>query len=364
MKSRVAMQTGVRKLELREVEVPPAPEPGGAILAVEANGICGSDYEQYRGAMAGTGLVSYPLIPGHEIVGRIDSIDDDAALAWGIGEGARVAVSSIATCGRCDACKAGRPKFCRQRFIYGFTPMAVGSGLWGGYSEYMCLRPQTTLYEVDEGLSAEDAVLFNPLGAAFDWIVKAAGVGVGVGVLVIGAGQRGLASVIAAAEAGASPIVLAGRGRNAWKLELGRRLGATEVIDLDQKPLVESVLELTGGAGIDRVLDTTPAAAEPLLEAIAAVREEGTVVSVGIKGGPIAGFDPDRLAMKAITLRGVFGGSEWGEREALRVLAGGRYDVSEMHTHSIGLEEIGEMLERMGGEDRDRDPLLHVSVRP
>lgn len=358
------MQTAVRRLELREVEVPREPEPGGAILAVEANGICGSDYEQYRGAMAGTGLVSYPLIPGHEIVGRIAAIDEAAGAAWGVAAGDRVAVSSIASCGHCRACRSGRPKFCRDRFIYGFTPMAVEPGLWGGYAEYMCLRPSTTLYRVEERLSPEDAVLFNPLGAAFEWVAKAAGAGVGDGVLVIGAGQRGLGCVIAAAEAGAAPIVLAGRGRSAWKLELGRRFGATEVIDLDREPLAESVAELTGGRGVDCALDTTPAAAEPLLEAIAAVREEGTVVSVGIKGGPIAGFDPDRLAMKAVTLRGVFGGSEWGEREALRVLAGGRYEVAAMHTHTVGLGEIAALLETMGGERRDAEPLLHVSVRP
>ena len=89
MKARVVIQTADRKLEMADHEVPRL-TAGTALLEVEACGLCGSDVEQYKGAFTDKGIVTYPLIPGHEPVGRIAEFADQKGvqvvpLAWHTG---------------------------------------------------------------------------------------------------------------------------------------------------------------------------------------------------------------------------------------------------------------------------------------
>src|SRR3954454_24880344 len=229
MEARAAVQTGARQIELRSIRVPDTLGPDEALLAVEPNGLCGTDYEQYCGNVA----LPYPLIAGHEIVGRIAAIGDGAAVRMGVGVGSRVALESTVACGSCINCAAGRALFCEHRMIYGLTPLARDPGLLGGYAEYLVLQPNSQVYPIADALSPQDAVLFNPLGSGFDWACRAGGTKVGDTVVIFGPGQRGLACVIAAAEAGAGRIIVVGRGRRPWKLQLALELGATDVVDSD-----------------------------------------------------------------------------------------------------------------------------------
>ena len=86
---RAVVQTGPRQMEMREYPRPVLGPTTGAVLRVEACGICGSDVEQYKGAMGTRGL---PMIPGHEPLGIIEEITDETAARWGVQAGDRVAV--------------------------------------------------------------------------------------------------------------------------------------------------------------------------------------------------------------------------------------------------------------------------------
>ena len=83
--ARALVQTAVERYEIREV---PVPEPGedGAILRVEACGLCGSDVEAFRGVLND---LSFPIAPGHEAVGVIDQIGPTASETWRLAEGDR-----------------------------------------------------------------------------------------------------------------------------------------------------------------------------------------------------------------------------------------------------------------------------------
>src|ERR1700674_3351700 len=94
--TRAIVQTGPRQLELRELPIPEI-DDDSALLRVEACGICGSDVEQYTGALPVPG----PLIAGHEPLGIIDTIGERAAQRWGVGPGDRVAVEVLIPCGHC-----------------------------------------------------------------------------------------------------------------------------------------------------------------------------------------------------------------------------------------------------------------------
>jgi threonine dehydrogenase-like Zn-dependent dehydrogenase len=365
MRVRAAVQHGERRVVVEELTLPERTGDDMAVLAVEANGMCGSDWEQYRGGLGISNLVRLPMVPGHETVGRIHDIGSRAAQRMKVGAGARVALNSVVACGTCRDCLAGRRLFCAERFIYGYAPLSIAPGLWGGYAEYVVLRPNTVVYPLPESVSAEDAVLFNPLAGGFDWLCRAGGVSVGDSVLIIGAGQRGLCAIVAAVEAGAAHIILAGRGRHRWKLELARDLGATDVIDMEREDVVSTVREITGGDMVDCALDTVPNATEPVRIAVDSVRAEGTVVLGGIKGGVsgVDGLTPDTLCARGITARGVFGVSDWSKQEAVRVIAAQRHPaLHRLHTHTFALDQIDHALRVMGGEV-DGEEALHVTVR-
>lgn len=129
MKSKAAVLVADRRMEMRELPVPDSPGPGGILLRVEGCGMCGSDIEQYEGAVARAGTHGFPVIPGHEPIGRIAAIDPDAARVRGLKVGDRVAVHGVAPCGVCRGCMAGSR--CLDAFYYGFRSLDQGSGLWG-----------------------------------------------------------------------------------------------------------------------------------------------------------------------------------------------------------------------------------------
>ncbi len=360
MDATAAVLTGPRRIELERFAIPEQIGDDEALLAVEATGMCGTDWEQYLGNLAP--MVPFPVIPGHETVGRIAAIGATAAARWGLDVGARVAVESTRPCLSCAPCLAGRWLYCDQRVIYGLTTTTDAPSLSGGFGEYLVLRSNSRVYPLPEDLSTEDAVFFNPLGAGFDWAVRIAGTVAGDAVVVFGPGQRGLACVVAAKEVGAEVIVMVGRGRRPWKLELARSLGATHLVDSSSESVVDAVEEATGGRMADRVVDTTPGAIQPVLDALAVARSEGTVVLAANKRETAGSGDVlDPVLRKALTVRGAYSVSEWAKLRAIEALASHRYDLSAIHTHTMGLAELDVALRTLGGEVEGEDA-LHITV--
>ena len=118
MTVRAAVFNGDGTHEVRDFKEP-QPPPGGAVLAVEAVGLCGSDLGQYHGGVGVPGEV-FPVVPGHETVGRILEITPEAEAVWGLHEGDRVCVDEILRCGECAACRSASPD-CTAMQLYGYT---------------------------------------------------------------------------------------------------------------------------------------------------------------------------------------------------------------------------------------------------
>src|SRR4029078_12765665 len=98
---------------------------------------------------------------------------------------------------------------------------------------------------------------------------------------MLGAGQRGLAAILASKYVGAGLIIATGLARDTQKLELAREFGADHTINVDEEDTVERVKELTGGDGVDVVLDLTPMAQQPIVAGINAVRLGGPIGAAG-----------------------------------------------------------------------------------
>ena len=137
-------------------------------------------------------------------------------------------------CRACHDCLTGRYQACsRRKYGHGVTGVDIEPALWGGFAEYMYISPNSVLHKVDKTLPAELAVMYNPLGAGVRWACHLGEAGLGDTVLVLGAGQRGLAAVIAARAAGAGTIIVTGLEADAHKLALARELGADHCIVVD-----------------------------------------------------------------------------------------------------------------------------------
>jgi len=338
-KTALAMvQTDRRKLEPRDLPIPEIQEDS-ALLRIEACGICGSDYEQFDGALP----VPYPLIPGHEPLGVIEKIGDRAAQRWHVDVGDRVAVETMLPCHHCRSCLVGRYHLCRgagRTRMYSYLPLSEPPSLWGAYAEYMYLDPGSIVHKIDPGLPAEIAVLFNPLGAGFRWAVEVPQTAPGDTVVILGPGQRGLASVLACREVGAGTIIVTGLEADARKLALAREFGADFTIDVENEDPKARIRELTNGGGADVVVDVSSYATAPVVGALDYVKPGGTIVLAGVKGfRPIPDFVSDKIVLKEITIRGVIGVTVGAYERAIRMLESRRVPIEKMHTHNFGLRE-------------------------
>ncbi|HEY7223904.1 MAG TPA: alcohol dehydrogenase catalytic domain-containing protein [Micromonosporaceae bacterium] len=383
---RAAVQVGPRRIEMQEFARPKINADTG-LLRVEANGICGSDVETYKGHL---GNARDPFIPGHEPLGIVEEVGKRAAQRWGVQAGDRVALEIIVPCRSCQLCLTGRYQSCRNRTVgHGVTPTKVAPGIWGGLSEYIYLSPNAILHPVDPSLPAEIAVMFNPLGAGVRWAVHLGQVGLGDTVLILGAGQRGLAAVIASRAAGAGTIIVTGLASDAHKLALAREFGADHTIVVDEPPApgasqraaaseertngagtsgsavntVERVAELTNGDLADVTLELTPMATAPVTDALLATRHGGRVVLAGLKGGKQVPLVTDMIINRALTVVGAFGVDARAYDEAIRIIESRRFPLEKLHTHTFGLDDTVRAIETLAGEVPG-EASVHVSVHP
>ena len=360
--SRAAILVAERRIEVRDVPLPDAAAPGGILLKVEGCGMCGSDIGQYEGETVQAGLHGYPVIPGHETIGRIAELSEETSRLRGLKVGDRVAVHGTAPCGVCKACVAGGR--CSQAFYHGFRSLDEGSGLWGGYSEWMELSPRTTLYPVDGDLPIEDALLFNPLAAGYDWVIRLGEFQVGQSVLILGSGQRGLACVVAAVEAGASQIIVTGLARDDFKLDVARKLGTHVTLIAEDNDVARAVMDATGGRGVDLAIDTTPTSFQPIKDAIAAVRAGGTIVLGGIKGyKPMPEFPVDIFLHKQIRMIGALSSTAWATQQAIRAVESRRLPLHLLHSHRFDLDGVEHAIHLLAG-DIAGQAALHISIIP
>ncbi len=361
-KTRAVVQLEPRKLEMRDLPIPDI-DDDSALLRVEACGICGSDAEQYNGTIK----VRLPLIPGHEPLGIIEKIGDRAAQRWGVIVGDRVAVETMIPCGYCRRCLQGRYTLCKSRggmMAYSYVPLSTAPGLWGAYADYMYLDPHSIVHKIRKDIPASTAVMFNPLGAGFRWAVELPKTGPGDTVLILGPGQRGLASVIAARAAGADKIIVTGLTSDAKKLALAKEFGADHVINVQEENARARVMELTDGQGADVVVEVTANSPEPVAEAVHYVATGGRIVLAGVKGlKKVPDFISDIVVLKEAVIMGALGVTSKAYASAIRLIESGREPLEKMHTHDFALEKAELAIKTLANEVPG-DSSIHSCLLP
>ena len=351
-----------RTLVARELPLPDIGDDD-ALLRVEACGLCGTDHEQYTGHLP----AGFAFVPGHETVGVIEHIGDAAARRWGVAPGDRVAVEVFQACRVCPACQAGSYQRCERHGLadmYGYIPVDKPPGLWGGYAQYQYLGPDAIVHRVPDELDPVVATLFNPLGAGVRWGVTVPETKAGDVVAVLGPGVRGLSVLAAVRDAGASFVMVTGRGaRDAERLGVARNFGADLVVDTTDADPVRALRDATGGLA-DVVVDVTAKAPEALGQALALARPAGTVVVAGTRGTPAPpDFWPDHIVFKELRIIGALGVDSPAYRAALELLASGRYPFADLPRRVADLDGAEALIRSLAGEG-DAPPPVHGVIVP
>lgn len=357
---RAAAMIAPGKMKMRSYPFPQA-DRDSAILKIDMTGVCGTDKHIFKGeARELRGKSIYPYVGGHEIIGTIVEIGENAARTMDYDRqplkvGDRVAVAVEVNCGKCWYCinHYNNTTCDNQIMAYGLHPNAdTEPFLRGGWSEYMYVMPGTDLFKVPEDLPTEVAVFVEELAVAYHSLARASGpfpavkegFGPGDSVAVLGNGPLGILHGIMASIHGAGTRIAT--DLSDLRLSKAKELYADVTINASRTTAaerIEQVRNLTEGVGPDLVIES---AGEPevFIEALQMVRKGGTVIEVGNwvdLGKPVNLDVMKHIGSKNLHIHSVFHcGSNW--RPVLKILQQqqGNYQFSSLITHRFGLDEL------------------------
>ena len=316
--------------DIRLEEVPaPALDGGDQVLVhVKAVGICGSDLHYYEKGRMGTAIVREPLILGHEAAGEVVEVGEQVT---DLQPGDRVAIEPGRTCGRCEFCKSGRYNLCREVIFLGTPPVH------GAFCEYVAW-PADFLFKLPDQMSCEEGAMMEPLAVGVH-AARLSQIGLGDSVAVLGAGPIGLVSLQAAAAAGATMTIAT--DVIPYRLQMARQLGATHTLDANND-VVEAVMELTEGRGVDVVIDCV-GLAKTVRQATRLARRGGHIQIVGMAADTADQFPLAEINNAELTLSGTFRYANCYPT-AIAAAVAGRVDVKSLITHRFPLAEIPEAM--------------------
>jgi threonine dehydrogenase-like Zn-dependent dehydrogenase len=180
-------------------------------------------------------------------------------------------------------------------------------------------------------------------------------------VLIQGPGQQGLSQTVICKQAGASLIIVTGTSKDKRRLETAKALGADYVIDVNAEDPLARIKEITGGKGVDVVLDCTAGAGTlPILLGIESLKRKGGTMSGASSRVP--NFPLERVTVKFITIKSARGHSYRACELALAQLASKRFPLEKVTTHRFGLKDVDLAIRSVGGQGVP--DVIHASLMP
>lgn len=332
-KAMVAVEPG--RMELKEFEVVP-PKKDQILLKLGVTSVCASDPKILWGK---TSLVRFPVIMGHELVGQVAEIGEEAAARYGLKPGDRITVEPTIPCGYCEWCRTEHYYHkCQRLKIYGLSMTADQAPfLFGGYAEYMYIVPGSILHKVAPGVPYLAASLSSVVGNGVRWVKTLGQMTFGQSLAISGVGSQGLATLIAARECGVGPIAALGLSRDEARFELAREFGADFTVNIEQEDPLKVVPEKLGGFP-DVVVETSgvPSAIQTALEL---VKPTGRVVTIGLSGGKETAIKFDPLVDKGVTIL-ADAGQAGNMEDAVRIINSRKYAIEKISNFIYHLEEL------------------------
>jgi NDMA-dependent alcohol dehydrogenase len=336
-------------LRVEEVTLDP-PKYGEVLVEIRAAGVCHSDYHFMRGDLP----ISLPCVLGHEGAGVVREIGLGVTA---VQPGDHVVLLFRSNCGHCEFCSLGRPALCSTaarirssgRLLDGTSRLHLNGTELRHLHGVSCFAERSVVTEqacvpIPMDIPFEvAAVLGCGVMTGVGAVINTASVNAGSSVLVIGAGGVGLSSVLGAALVGAQPIIVADVLET--KLDLATQLGATHTINPQERDLVEQVMELTSGEGVDYAFE---AIGNPrtMREAFAALRRGGVATAVGIAPhGAEVTVDAGQLVYQEKKLQGSYYGSSHFQADVPRLLQlykAGKLPIDRLISRRYPLDQVNE----------------------
>ena len=256
-------------VEVRQVD-DPTPAAHGAVLRVEATGVCRSDW---HGWMGHDKDISVPHVPGHELAGTIEALGSEVC---GWSTGARVTVPFVCGCGSCPQCESGNHQVCDNQTQPGFTH-------WGSYAEYVSIDyADVNLVALPDEIDFETAASLGcRFATSFRGVVAQGNVQPGQWVAIYGCGGVGLSAVMIAVAVGARVIAV---DIDPQALRLAADLGAEVGIDATASTSVVEAVQSASAGGAHLTVDALGSRATAI-DAVASLRKRGRHVQIGLLAG-------------------------------------------------------------------------------
>ncbi|HZC20966.1 MAG TPA: alcohol dehydrogenase [Nitrososphaeraceae archaeon] len=261
------------------------PKPKGTqiLIKIQSSGVCHSDVHVWEGYYEGIGGqplkttdrgVKYPLTPGHEIAGFVDSFGEQVE---GFSQNEKVLVYPWIGEGMCPACRVGEENLCDK-------PRSLGIYTDGGYADHVLVPNYRYLVKIGDEMDTDTSAPLSCAGLTAYGAVKNANLKPDDNVVIVGTGGLGLMAIqLAKAITGARIIAM---DLDDQKLDVAKKNGADITINSKKEDPVKAVMELTDKLGADATIDFVNAS-KTVETDIQLLRRRARLVLVGLFGGEL-----------------------------------------------------------------------------
>lgn len=311
--------------DVRLEEVPtPRPAAGEVLVRVLAAGICGGDVRIYNGSFP---YLNYPIVNGHEFSGVVAEV---GAGVTGFCTGDYVTAEPIIPCGCCYACSIGKINCCSDMKV-------LGVHVNGCFGEYVCVNAQR-LYKLPDSIPPESACMIEPYGIGMHALRRLQLTGQDA-LLIIGAGPIGLSALDLARDMGVRCMV---SDVYPERLEIARKLGAGELVNPNERDMLQAVSAFTQGQGFPAILEATgvPAVMQSAQDYVA---NGGRICLAGVTGKDLT-LSAMTFCNKEVTVMGTRN-STGVFPPLIELFAAGRLHPELLRTHVFPLERYTQAIE-------------------
>ncbi|TBU97790.1 NAD(P)-dependent alcohol dehydrogenase [Stutzerimonas kirkiae] len=354
MKAAVFVEPG--RIELQDKRIPDI-GPNDALVRITTTTICGTDVHILKGEYP----VATGLTIGHEPVGIIEKLGSNVQ---GYQEGQRVIAGAICPSFTSYACQDGVSSQDGGCSCHGYKPMGgwrLGNTIDGTQAEYVLVPDaQANLAPVPDGLSDEQVLMCPDIMSTGFVGAEAANIRIGDIVVIFAQGPIGLCATAGAKLRGASTII-AVDGVDS-RLEIARNLGADVTLNFRNVDVVDEILKLTGGRGVDVAIEAL-GLQSTFESALRVLKPGGTLSSLGVYSSdlvlPLGAIHAGLGDNKIIT--SLCPGGKERMRRLLNIVASGRIDLAPLVTHEYKLDNIVDAYDLFANQ---RDGVLKVAIKP
>ncbi len=293
------------------------------LIKISKTAICGTDVHIYKWDQWAQDTIPVPMCVGHEFVGRIAAVGSEVK---GLQIGDRVSGEGHITCGHCRNCRAGLRHLCRNT-------EGVGVNRAGAFADYLVI-PAVNAFPIPDNVSDDLAAILDPFGNAAHTALSFNLVG--EDVLITGAGPIGIMAVAICRHVGARHIVIT--DINDYRLDLAKKLGASEAININNHDLKQCMhkLGMTEGFDVGLEMSGNAAAFRGMVETM---NHGGKIAMLGIPPGETA-IDWSKVIFKGLHIKGIYGREMFETWYKMISMLQSGLDISPIITHQFSVEDF------------------------